>query len=96
MFNCLIDPEITFYSHEVWFTLMGHVNGQYTTISHVVHEAPFCEDRLWCIISYGRMIQQFFLKIIHSKIYIRLVLHVNNSHLLQELKEKNPQEITII
>lgn len=74
VFNCLLDPEIAFYSDEVWFTLSGHVNGQYTKNSSCSSWSAILKGRLWCTISDWRKVQRSFYKIINSKLYIRLVL----------------------
>jgi hypothetical protein len=50
VFNGLLDPELTFYSDEVWFTLSSYVNSnnryQNTENPHSVHDVPMHDLKL--------------------------------------------------
>jgi hypothetical protein len=60
VFSGLLDPELTFYSDEVWFISSGSVNSQNnkywsTENPHAVHEEPMHDLKVgvWCANSAG-------------------------------------------
>lgn len=53
-------PRNCIYSDEVWFTLSGHVNGQYTKNSSCSLSSVILKDRVWCTITDCRIMQRLF------------------------------------
>jgi hypothetical protein len=69
VFNGLLDPGLTFYSDEVWFTLSEYVNRQNngywsTENAHAVHEVPKHDDKVGvrCSVCPRRRIGLIFLR----------------------------------
>jgi hypothetical protein len=74
--NGLLDPELTFYSDEAWFTLSGYINSQndrywFTENPHAVHKVLVHDEKLrgWCAISARRIRGPIFL----TKQYIPII-----------------------
>ncbi|PSN33354.1 hypothetical protein C0J52_27713 [Blattella germanica] len=62
-----LDPGLTFFSDEAWFTLNGRVNSQNNRywgqeIPHEFHEIPLHDEiiEVWCAVSASRIIGQMF------------------------------------
>jgi hypothetical protein len=94
LYDGVVDPELMFYTSEVWFHLSGYVtcqNSNYwsTKNPHSIHEVPLRDAKigLWCVISAQRIIRAlFFQETLNSEWCVRLILTMSFCELMKEEK----------
>lgn len=89
-----LDPGLTFFTDEAWFTLRGRVNSQNNRYwsqenPHDFHELPLHDSKIgvWCAVSENRILGPiFYEETINSDRYVRLILTPFFEQLVEEEK----------